>query len=146
MMDTESLPDDGESLADRPPIVAESLADTKALCERVKNPLAGINLRTKRGRLLREIYRTRMAVFDDADVAADMTIQLAVRRVAELQVIGDSLRGEIIAAPQFDVKLSKELVRIENLIRRAEVELAELIAEATKPLSWYEQQQVNRAQ
>jgi hypothetical protein len=134
---------DAESSGDRPAFDGGSLSNPKSLAERANRPLAGLDLRTKKGRLIRDLYRNRMAAFDD-ETAGDLTVQLAVRRVVELQVIGDGLRSEMLAAPAYDKALGEELVRVENLVRRAEAELAELIADVTKEESWYERAQRDR--
>ena len=110
---------------------------------RSNNPLAGLNLRTANGRLVRDLYRERMAAFDD-DAEADATITLAVRRVVELQVIANGLRADLLAAPTYKKADVGELVRVENLVRRAEAELAKLVAEMTKEEFWYERAQRER--
>ena len=40
-------------------------------------------------------------------------------------MISEQLRAEMLAKPTYDADLGEELVRIENMVRRAEIELAD---------------------
>ena len=67
----------------------------------------------------------------------------AILRVAKLQVIVERLQDELLKPKRHNRQLGDELVRHENMLRRAKEELAALIPE---PLSWWERRQREREQ
>jgi hypothetical protein len=93
--------------------------------------------RTSQGRRIRDLFGAIMSRLNKPD---DALVQAAALRVAELQVIGEQVRAEMLAGKTYDAVLGGELVRIENMVRRAKLEVDELIAEANRPLSYLEQQ------
>jgi hypothetical protein len=80
-----------------------------------------------RNRRVRDLYVAIMGALEDH--ADNMLVQAAVLRSAELRVIGEQLRAEMLTRATYDLELGEELVRIENMIRRAETELAVAVPE-----------------
>ena len=106
----------------------------------------GLDLRTARGRRIRSLHQAYAERFDDqADesVAEQPIIQAAILRVAKLQVIVERLQDELLKPKRHNRQLGDELVRHENMLRRAKEELMALIPE---PLSWWERRQREREQ
>ena len=87
---------------------------------RVRPPNQGKRARHRR---VRDLYDAMMS--DHADYGDSVLAQAAVLRIAELRVISEQLRAEMLAKPTYDPDLGEELVRIENMVRRAEIELAD---------------------
>jgi hypothetical protein len=87
--------------------------------------------RSSQGRRIRDLYEAFMALLDD--FSDNVLMQAAVLRIAELRVIGERLRAEMLARETHDSALSEELVRVENMIRRAELELTAAIPEQRDP-------------
>jgi hypothetical protein len=105
---------------------------TKSNSKRLKDPLVGINRRTARGREIRDLYRTRMAAIEQE---SDATLQAAVRRTVELQLLTEQFRAEMLAGGKLD---AEQMVRVENMLNRAERHVAELITKMPKPAEWWE--------
>jgi hypothetical protein len=122
------------SAADRRPIVGGSLADRrpkKANSRRIVRPLDGINLRTKVGRAIRDIYDARLRAIEPTD---DINFLTALRRAVELTIISERIRARMLASGEDD----PEFVRVENMLNRAERRVTELTPE---PAPWWEQHQ-----
>jgi hypothetical protein len=107
---------------------------TKTNSKRLRDPLVGINRRTAKGREIRDLYRSRMAAIEREP---DATLQAAVRRAVELQLLTEQFRAGMLAGGKFD---AEQMVRVENMLSRAERHVAELIAKMPKPPEWWEHQ------
>jgi hypothetical protein len=112
---------------------------TKSNSKRLKDPLVGINRRTARGREIRDLYRSRMAAIEDqCDGEPDVTVQAAVRRAVELHLVSERMRARLLAGGDLDKDSLEELVRVENMVGRADKHVAELIARMPKPAPWWQ--------
>ena len=92
-------------------------------------------MRTARGHRIRSLHQAYAEKFDDqADesVAEQPIIQAAILRVAKLQVIVERLQDELLKPKRHNRQLGDELVRHENMLRRAKEELMALIPEPLK--------------
>ena len=67
----------------------------------------------------------------------DAILQAAVRRAVELQLLTEQFRADMLAGGKFD---AEQMVRIENMLNRAERHVAELIAKLPKPVEWWERE------
>jgi hypothetical protein len=92
---------------------------------RIKQLAQSIHARRRR---VRDLYTAMMDVLGDG-YSDSVLAQAAALQCAELRVIGERLRAEMLAKPQHDLELSEELVRVENMIRRTENELTDAIPE-----------------
>jgi hypothetical protein len=103
--------------------------------KRNRGTFRGLDLRTVRGRRIRALYAPYMeqAGLDDANLVH----QSAVLKVAKLQVIVERLQNELLKSKNHSVELGDELVRHENMLRRAKEELPTL---TPKPVKWWEQE------
>ncbi len=63
--------------------------------------------------------------------------QGAALKVAKLQVIVERLHNELLRPKRHDQRLGDELVRHENMLRRAKLELNAMTPE---PVKWWEQE------
>ena len=88
----------------------------------------GLDLRTTRGRRIRSLYAsyTKQTGLD----GDDLIHQSAVLKVAKLQVIVERLQNELLKAKTHDQPLGDELVRHENMLRRAREALAAMTPKA----------------
>jgi hypothetical protein len=123
------------SATNRWPIVAGSSADRrpkKANSRRIVNPLDGINLRTRTGRAIRDLYRARLQAIEPTD---DINFLTALRRAVELTVIAERIRARMLASGEDD----PEFVRVENMLNRAERRVTELTPEP-EHVPWWQQQ------
>jgi hypothetical protein len=122
------------SAPDRRPVVGESSADRrpkKSNSRRIVRPLDGLNLRTKVGRAIRDLYHARLKAVPATD---DIRFLTALRRAVELTIIAERTRARMLESREHD----PECIRLENMLDRAERRVTELTPE---PLSWWEQQQ-----
>ncbi len=94
----------------------------------------GIDLRTVEGHQVRKLYATytEQAGLDDDNLVH----QGAALKVAKLQVIVERLHNELLKPRKHDQRLGDELVRHENMLRRAKLELNAL---TPAPVKWWEQ-------
>lgn len=116
----------------------------KSNSKRIRDPLVGTNRRTAQGREIRDLYGSRMAAIEDGTHREPgVTLQAAVRRAVELHIICERFRARLVAAKQHNKSSLGELVRLENMVDRAERRVAEL---TPKPMSWWEQRQLEREQ
>jgi hypothetical protein len=84
---------------------------------------------TSRGLRVRDLFRSFMTRLDPSDVVA----QAAALRAAELTATAEDIRERITAG---DFELAEQLVRVENLVDRAERRLARIDdAKAKRPYS-----------
>jgi hypothetical protein len=81
----------------------------------------GIDLRTVAGRRMRSLYPQylKQAKLDDAD----LTHQAAALKVAKLTVLVERLQDQALKSRTHSRRLGSELVRHENMLRRAKLEL-----------------------
>jgi hypothetical protein len=94
---------------------------SSAITNNPRRPRPATQSRHARNRRVRDLYDALLNVLKDH--ADDMLVQSAILRIAELRVISEQLRAEMLARPGYDSGMGEELVRIENMIRRAEGEL-----------------------
>jgi hypothetical protein len=100
---------------------------SSAITNNPRRPRPPTQSKHARNRRVRDIYDAMMIAVEDY---ADSTlVQGAALRIAELKVISEQLRTEMLAQPTYDKVLGEELVRVENMIRRAEAELDEATPE-----------------
>jgi hypothetical protein len=118
MPDTTELPRD---IPEKPP---RSKPNTRVF--------RGIDLRTTKGRRIRHLYTGYAAQVGEMD---DLIVQAATIKVAKLQVIVERLQDELLKAKRHHRRLGDELVRHENLLRRAKAELTAMIKQ---PIPWWE--------
>jgi hypothetical protein len=99
----------------------------------------GIDLRTTGGRRIRSLYAQYLeqAELDDSDLIH----QAAALKVAKLAVIVERLQNESLKSKKHSRLLGSELVRHENMLRRAKLEL---IALKPRPLTWWERRQLEK--
>jgi hypothetical protein len=99
----------------------------------------GLDLRTVEGRRIRFLYTPFL---EHAKLNADDPIhQGAVLKVVKLVVIIERIQNEVLKSKRHSRALGDELVRHENMLRRAKLELITL-----KPceLTWWEERQLER--
>lgn len=110
--------------------------------KRIRDPLIGINRRTARGREIRDLYASRMAVIADAiEGEPDATLQAAVRRAVELQLLCERFRFAALNTDKPGIGMLEQIVRVENMVARADRQVAELVAKAPQPRPWWERRQ-----
>jgi hypothetical protein len=80
------------------------------------------------------VDRSHAAPVQVPDLAA-ATLQAAVRRAVELQLLTEQFRADMLAGGKLD---AEQMVRVENMLNRAERHVAELIAKLPKPPEWWE--------
>jgi hypothetical protein len=99
----------------------------------------GVDLRTIAGRRIRFLYPRYLeqAELDDGNVVH----QAAALKVAKLTVILERLQNESLKCKKYSRRLGSELVRLENLLRRAKLEL---VALKPRELTWWEQRQLEK--
>jgi hypothetical protein len=108
--------------------------------KRLRDRLIGINRRTARGREIRDLYASRLAVIADAiEGEPDATLQAAVRRAVELQLLCEPFRAEALNGKP-GLGTLEHVVRVENMVARADRQVAELVAKAPQPKPWWERQ------
>jgi hypothetical protein len=108
---------------------------------RLRDPLIGINRRTAKGREVRDLYAARMSAIEDTiEGEPDATLQAAVRRAVELQLLCERFRFAMLNAAKLDVGNLEQVVRVENMVARADRHVAELVARMPKPSPWWDQQ------
>jgi hypothetical protein len=78
-------------------------------------PEARLNGNSPAGRRVRDLYRGLMQRLDSP---ADITMQAAVLALSELLTAAENARANLLEGR---VQSSNELVRLENLVRRAEI-------------------------
>jgi hypothetical protein len=94
----------------------------------------GLDLRTTRARRIRTLYASYV---EQTELDGDNLIhQSAVLKVAKLQVIVERLHNELLKSKKHNQQLGDELVRHENMLRRAKEELTAMTPE---PVKWWEQ-------
>jgi hypothetical protein len=98
----------------------------------------GIDLRTIGARRIRAFYA---ACMKQAELPDELIPQSAALKVAKLQVIVERLQNESLKSKKHSRQLGSELVRHENMLRRAKLEL---IALKPKPLTWWERKQLEQ--
>jgi hypothetical protein len=112
---------------------------------RIRDPLAGINRNTARGREIRDLFASRMAAIAGAiEGEPDATLQAAVRRAVELQLLCERFRFAALNTDKPGIGMLEQVVRVENMVARADRQVDELVAKAPQPLSWWEQRQRDR--
>jgi hypothetical protein len=110
--------------------------------KRIRDPLIGINRRTARGREIRDLFVSRMeAIADAIEGEPDATLQAAVRRAVELQLLCERFRFTMLNTVRLDVGDLEQVVRIENMVAQANRHVADLVARAPKPAPWWERRQ-----
>jgi hypothetical protein len=120
------------------------MSKPKNRSKRLRDPLIGINRRTAKGREVRDLYAARMAVIDGTiEGEPDATLQAAVRRAVELQLLCERFRFTMLNAAKLDVGMLEQVVRIENMVARAHRHVADLVARLPKPAPWWQQQHDN---
>ena len=88
---------------------------------RNRRQLPGIDLRTIVGRRIRSLY---VAYLEQAKLDADKVVhKAAALRVAGLTVFIERLHNEMLKTKKHSRRLGDELVRHENMLRRAKLEL-----------------------
>jgi hypothetical protein len=92
--------------------------------------------KTTQGRRIRSLFRAHMAKL----TVGDPLHQAAAMRAAELIVASEDMRAKLLAG---DTTAEEAVTRLENAARRAERDLIPLIP---RPLSWWEQRQLEREQ
>jgi len=95
--------------------------------KRNRGVFRGLDLRTVRGRRIRSLYASyavQTGLDDD-----NLVHQGAVLKIAKLQVIVDRLQNELLKSEAHDMALGDELVRHENMLRRAREALAAMTPE-----------------
>jgi hypothetical protein len=114
-------------------------AVTRRQYPRNKGVFRGIDLRTVAGRRIRSLYAPYLeqAELDEGD----LTHQAAALKVAKLTVIVERLQAEALKSKKYSKRLGSEIVRLENLLRRAKLEL---IALKPRELTWWEQRQLEK--
>ena len=87
-------------------------------------PFTEIDLRTAQGCRIRDLYIARMDKIGSPD---EVVLEAAVLKVAKLQVIVERLHDELLAGKKHNKRLGGELVRHENMFRRAQHDLDVLL-------------------
>jgi hypothetical protein len=115
--------DTGEMPADKP--------EKRPRCRANRGVFRGLDLRTTKGRRIRHLYAGYAAQVGES---ADLIVEAATLKVAKLQVIVERLQDELLRVKRHDRHLGDELVRHENLLRRAKAELTAMIKQ---PIPWW---------
>jgi hypothetical protein len=106
---------------------------------RNRSQIQGIDLRTIVGRRIRALY---VGYLEQAELDDDNVVhQAAALRVAGLTVLIERLHREVLKSKKHSRRLGEELVRHENMLRRAKLEL---IALKSRELTWWERRQLEK--
>lgn len=109
---------------------------------RIRDPLTGINRNTARGREIRDLYASRMTVIAEAiEGEPDATLQAAVRRAVELQLLCERFRFAALNTDKPGIGMLEQIVRVENMVARADRQVTELVAKAPQPKPWWERRE-----
>jgi hypothetical protein len=112
-MTTEPTSIDGEVTANKPSTTPQQTSGFRSAV--TARPEARLNGNSPAGRRVRDLYRGLMKRLSQP---ADVTVQAAVLALAELLTAAENARANLLTGK---VSSSNELVRLENLVRRAEI-------------------------
>jgi hypothetical protein len=112
-MTTEPTSIEGEATANVTPTTPRQTSGFRSAV--TARPEARLNGNSPAGRRIRDLYRGLMARLSEP---ADVTVQAAVLALAELLTAAENARANLLTGK---VSSSNELVRLENLVRRAEI-------------------------
>jgi hypothetical protein len=104
---------------DRPsPLGRHSLVDRgrKLRSKRTNDPLSEIKGHTAQGRRLADLVRAHLQKLGDP---SDVQLQAAVIAAAELQVLCEKVRSEVLAMTPPNVDMLDQLIRLESLTARS---------------------------
>jgi hypothetical protein len=112
-MTSEPTSIDGEVTANEPSTTPQQTSGFRSAV--TARPEARLNGNSPAGRRVRDLYRGLMKRLNQP---ADVTVQAAVLALAELLTAAENARANLLTGK---VSSSNELVRLENLVRRAEI-------------------------
>jgi hypothetical protein len=112
-MTSEPTSIDGEVTANEPSTTPQQTSGFRSAV--TARPEARLNGNSPAGRRVRDLYRGLMKRLNQP---ADVTVQAAVLALSELLTAAENARADLLNGK---VSSSNELVRLENLVRRAEI-------------------------
>lgn len=115
---------DGRLLPDRSPIAARSTIDFRSAI--TSAPAARLDGRSAIGRRVADLFRALMTRLGDP---TDIVVQADVMALAELKAAAETARVRLLQGESSD---TNGLVRLENLVRRAEARVGLEPASAAK--------------